>query len=159
MKKIKIKILIPILGISGIAVSSIIAGTSLVIPNFHKESIMKINQQNEAIHFLNYVTSSIIDPNILNNPNELANFLYNYGVFGNYVTNPVSSVDVINKRINDNGCYDVELRINTKNNNHYFVTSPTSVQKYEEIENLNFEKIYNIVNHINTWESAQSFYL
>lgn len=137
MKKINFKKLIPLIGIGIVGFSGVIAATSLSLSTKTLDSSFSINNK-----LFNYSMNNLNDYYILNNSNELANYMYNYGVFGNNKTNPIQSIDIISKTPNSDNCYNVDIRVNSNNGEKYVIRNiKTSVPVANEISNLNLENL------------------
>lgn len=134
MFKISFKKIIPLIGIGAISISAISAGVAVSINNNTSSSIVLDNK------LFKYSMNNLVDLNILNNPNELANYLKNYGAFGS--SNDVDNVEVLSKTSNANNCYDAKLKVNFSNNSSYIIDSvSTSVPVSSDIGEISFNSL------------------
>lgn len=140
MTKINLKKFLPLVGIGAVAVSSAIAATAIAVPN-----VSKNNESNEVkleSKVLSYAMNNLTNLDILNSPTELANYLDDYGAFGNTNSNSVSSVDVINTKSVDNEFY-VKLAIKSNNDSLTENTDwlKTSIPATNDIGTINFDNL------------------
>lgn len=140
MTKINFKKFLPLVGIGAVGVSSAIAATAIVVPN-----VSKNNDSHEAkldSKVLSYAMNNLTNLDVLNSPTELANYLDDYGAFGNTNSNSISSVDVINTKSVENEFY-VKLAIKSNNDSSIENTDwlKTSIPVTNDIGTINFDNL------------------
>lgn len=155
MIKINFKKFLPLVGIGAVGVSSAIAATAIAVPNVSKntEPNTEPNEVKLESKVLNYAMNNLTNLDVLNSPTELANYLDDYGAFGNTNSNSVSSVDVINTKSVDNTFY-VKLAIKSNNDSSIQNTDwlKTSIPVTNDIGTINFDNLkkqFLIFNDIN----------
>lgn len=140
--KVNLKKLLPILGIVGFGIAGATTATALAIKNLNN------NRNNEASlnqRLMNYAFNNLINYDILVNPTELSNYLYDYGVFGYVDTNPVQSVNVKSMSVNNDGYYNAEIELISSNDSfsNTTYTCTTSIKQVTNISNINFSQLEN----------------
>lgn len=139
--KVNLKKLLPIMGIIGFGIAGATTATALAITNLK-------NNKNDAVlnnKLLNYAFNNLVSYDILINPIELSNYLYDYGVFGYVDVNPVESVTVRNVSINEEGNYDVEIELISKDDtfSNAIYNCTTSIKPVTNIQNIDFSRLEN----------------
>ncbi len=145
MRKINLKKFLPLVGIGAVGVSSIIAATAIAAPNVSKNKESdKENWDGPILEntVLSYAMNNLTNLDVLNSPIQLANYLDDYGAFGNTNSNFVPSVDVINTKSVDNEFY-VKLAIKSNNDSLTVNTDwlKTSIPVTNDIGTIDFNNL------------------
>lgn len=154
--KIKLRKLMPLIGIGLIAISGIATGTALALT-------AGTNTDNIAIYdksLMSFALQNLISYDVLNNPEMLSDYLFDYGVFGNVPTNPYKEVKVNFDSDKNNGdsVYTITsfelVSVDNSITYNYNCNEQTNVKVVTEIDSIDFSKIIDLFAKFNTYNQA-----